>query len=156
MRNDADKTIRDSLGMPPEAYRGGLYDKDLEPLAVFESQPRVKRTVAKHDFTIRGVRDVLTEHGLDPAAEIAKILQAEVPVLKRDGTPALDEAGKPLMRAAIDPETKLKALLSLQDFVSPRLKAVEVTDARPKLTEEQLDARIAAQLDKAKARKAEG
>jgi len=34
------------------------------------------------------------------------------------------EDGKPVMRPAIDAETKLKALLSLQDFVSPRLKAV--------------------------------
>lgn len=93
-------------------------------------------------FNLRAVVDVLTAEGLDPTAEIAKILKAQKPVMHRNGTPALDADGEPLMEPVLDGDTRAKVLLELQQYVHPKLKAVEVKMTGPTMSDEQIDARL--------------
>lgn len=93
-------------------------------------------------FNLRAVVDVLEAEGLDPTAEIAKILKAEVPVLNRDGSPMLGADGEPIMKPVLDGDTRARVLLELQQYVHPKLKAVEVKMTGPTMSEEQIDQRL--------------
>ena len=95
-------------------------------------------------MNLRGVVEVLQEFGLDPTAEIAKVLTGSKPLLDRSGEPVLDKLGQPQYVPLIDIDMKAKILLELQQYVHPKLKSVEVTVKKQELSEDQVDARIAA------------
>lgn len=157
----AGRDYADRMGMPPEAYRGGLYDHedgvipDKREQRITNPGPgaKGKRTVANakpSGFNLKGVMEVLAEHGLDPTAEIAAILMARKPVTKRDGTPVYDpETLQPLTEPALDIDLRAKVLLELQQYVHPKLKSIEHTVKPSELTETQVEARLAALLERA-------
>lgn len=95
-------------------------------------------------FNLMSVADALTQEGLDPFVEVAKVLKERAPVM-RDGKQAVDpETGELLTYAVIGPVDRAKILVELGQYVQPKLKAVEVkVEDRTQLTEEQLNARIA-------------
>lgn len=102
-------------------------------------------------INLRAVAEVLAEEGLDPAAEMVRILREQIPVTTRHGDPVIDpETGKQRMVDAVDTDTKLRMLNELLQYTQPKLKSVEVkVDPSSELTDEQLDKRIAALLAKA-------
>jgi hypothetical protein len=143
-------------GMPPSSYKGGTWDGgNLDAgLVTHKKQPTISTkgkgerrssntSVNPTGFNMKAVLDVLSEHGLNPTEEIAKILKAQRPLMNPNGTPKLDDDGNPIMVPVLDERTRLSALMSLQEFVAPKLKAVEMTQKEPPLSEDQLDARIA-------------
>lgn len=88
------------------------------------------------------VWDTLEEHGLDPTAELARILQP-VALLNPDGSQVLDSEGRPVLKHRLDDRTRAQMFLALHDFVAPRLKAIDVkVDTSADLTDEQLQQRI--------------
>ena len=95
------------------------------------------------------VREVLTEYELDPFAELAKVLMRQEPLVSRAGSPVLDDEGKPVMVDRITGVERAKVLVELAQYVSPKLKAVEmkVEDNRT-MTDEQLAQRINALMGK--------
>lgn len=102
-------------------------------------------------INLRAVAEVLTEEGLDPAAEMVRILREQIPVTTRNGDPVIDPTtGKQRMVDAVDPDTKLRMLNELLQYTQPKLKSVEVkVDPSSELTDEQLDKRITSLLQKA-------
>ena len=100
-------------------------------------------------FALRPVAQVLTEAGLDPFVEIARVLQEQTPVTDRSGNAVLDETGEPLMADQVAGFDRAKVLLELAQYMTPKLKAVEmkVGDLR-KTPLDVLDARIAALLSR--------
>lgn len=104
----------------------------------------------RHRINLRAVSEALIEEGLDPAAEIIRILKTKVPLHTRNGVPVLDASGKPVMVDAIDADTKLRTLNEMLQYTQPKLKAVEMkVSGHLDLNEEQLDQRLAALLAKA-------
>lgn len=145
--------------MPPTAYRGGYYDEDSVVGSVVAASTFVKpgsgsaglRTVANRNasgFNLRGVAEVLAEAGLNPAEELVRVLKERRVVTDRNGNAILDEKGEPVTEPTIDHTLRVKVLMEMQQFVAPKLKAVEVTVKEPDLTEEQIDQRIAALQEK--------
>lgn len=100
------------------------------------------RTATKDRFRLRPVRDVLEAYELDPTAEIAKAMQATKPVFK-DGVPVLGEDGKPLQVPVLDERTRAMVATELMQYVTPKLKAIEVIpkDDTPR-TPEEIDAKL--------------
>lgn len=153
----------DRAGMPPEAFRGGAWDDDSGLKTDSKREQRVvapgpgskgKRTVAnnsKSGFNLRGVIEVLTEHGLDPVAEISKTLMELVPVRDRDGRPVMDDKGKPVMTNALPIDVRTKTLAALIEYVHPKLKSVEMTVKKTELTDDQINERLAALLERQQA-----
>ena len=81
------------------------------------------------------VAEVLIARGLDPTEELVDILQKTKPVTLKDGT----QAQVPVL----DDDVRAKVLLELQQYVAPKLKAIEVkVDGTLELTNEQIDARL--------------
>lgn len=104
----------------------------------------------RHKINLRAVSEALIEEGLDPAAEIIRILKAKVPLTTRGGAPVVDAQGKPVMVDAIDADTKLRTLNEMLQYTQPKLKAVEMkVSGHLDLSEEQLDQRLAALLARA-------
>jgi uncharacterized protein with von Willebrand factor type A (vWA) domain len=123
------------------------------PAQLTKSHTRGKQAGGKDPdaapFNLRPVAEVLAQYGLDPFAEIAKVLMDEVPILKRDGTPELDDDGKPRMRVQVAGVDRAKVLTELAQYVTPKLKAVEMkVEDRRKWTDEELDERIAGLMAK--------
>lgn len=147
--------------MPPTAYRGGLYDEEGIVGSMVAASTFVKpgpasgglRTVANRNasgFNLRGVAEVLAEAGLDPTAELVRVLKETRVVTDRNGNAIIDkDTGEPVREPIIDHTLRVKVLMEMQQFVSPKLKAVEVTVKEPELTEAQIEARIAALQAKA-------
>ena len=52
--------------------------------------------------------------------------------------------GTPRMKPVLDTQTFLKAAMELANYSRPKLKAVEVTNKTPELTDEQIDRRLEA------------
>lgn len=149
--------FRELAGMPPGAYRGGLYDEEgIIGSAVSGSNSTFvrpgmnsagQRTVANRNasgFNLRGVSEVLAEAGLNPTVELVKAISERRVVTDRNGKPVVDADGNQVTEPVIDNTLRVKVLMEMQQFVAPKLKAVEVTVKEPDLTEEQIDARIAA------------
>lgn len=115
--------------------------------------PRIKpKQAARKEgrLNLLAVADALSLEGLDPAVEMVKILNTKIPVTTRDGLPVLDAEGKQVYVDAVDPETKLRTLNELLQYTQPKLKAVEMkVSGSLELSEEQLDERISAILEKA-------
>jgi len=97
-------------------------------------------------FNLKSVVEALTGEGLDPFVEVARVLKERVPVVDRNGQPVIDrETGKPVTVPKIGGVERAKLLVELGQYVSPKLKAVDVkVEDKGALTEEQLDQRIAA------------
>lgn len=101
-------------------------------------------------INLRAVSEALMEEGLDPTLEMIKILKKEIPVLDVNGKPRKDSAGNPMMRPALDDDTKLRTLNELLQYTQPKLKSVEMkVSGNLDLTNDQLDTRIAMLLAKA-------
>jgi hypothetical protein len=99
-------------------------------------------------LNMRAVADVLEGYDLDPIEEVAKVLVKEEPLLDKSGKPVLDENGHPVMKPALDTDTRLRALLELAQYSRPKLKSVEVSSKPPELSDEQIDMRLAALLER--------
>ena len=95
-------------------------------------------------INLKAVAAALIDEGYDPAVEIINILKKQVPVLDNGGSPKLDpKTKKPIMRDALDPDTKLRMLNEMLQYTQPKLKAVEVkVSGHLDLTNEQLDSRL--------------
>jgi hypothetical protein len=102
-------------------------------------------------INLKAVAEALAEEGLDPTTEMIRILKAEVPVLDINGKPRVDpKTKKPMMRPAVDDDTKLRTLNELLQYTQPKLKSVEMkVSGALDLTSEQLDNRITLLLSKA-------
>lgn len=101
-------------------------------------------------INLRAVSEVLSDYGMDPAAEMVRILTAKEPVLDTDGAPILDENGEPMTRPTLDADTRLRFMNELLQYTQPKLKSVDVKiDHTADLTDDQLNRRIALLLSKA-------
>lgn len=127
--------------------------------------PQLNRTRAKKDpltgertrFNIEAVRDTLERYGLDPFAEIAKVCLEQKPLLDKQGNAVLGPDNKPLMVDSVSGLQRAQIMVELGQYVAPKLKAVEHKVEDPnKLTEEQVDERIADRLAEWTQRKEEG
>ena len=76
--------------------------------------------------------------------EIISILKKQVPIYDNNGVPKIDPKTKqPIMRDALDPDTKLRMLNEMLQYTQPKLKAVEMKiSGHLDLTNEQLDSRL--------------
>ena len=88
--------------------------------------------------------EALVDEGYDPAVEIISILKKQIPICDVNGVPKVDPKTKlPMMRDALDPDTKLRMLNEMLQYTQPKLKAVEVKlSGHLELTNEQLDSRL--------------
>lgn len=152
----------DMAGMPPKAYAGGMYDPDdachpgMHSSTFVKPGPDAKgqRTSPNKNgkMNLRGVVEVLSEFGLDPTVELARVLTGHRKVLDRSGNPVLDTEGQPITEPILGDEMRTKVLLELQQYVHPKLKAVEMTVKKAELTDEQVEARLQQLLAKAAAK----
>lgn len=102
-----------------------------------------------HRINLKAVAEALIDEGLDPAVEIAKALNKQIPLFK-NGVQVFDDNGLPVMVPAVDPDTRLRTLNELLQYTQPKLKAVEVKlNGNLELSSEQLDQRLAALIAKA-------
>ena len=101
-------------------------------------------------LNLRAVSDVLEGYGLDPIEELAKVLVKEEPLLSRDGAKLVDADGKQMMKPLLDIDTRVKLLTELAQYTRPKLKSVEVVNRGPELTDEQIDRRLQALLERTK------
>jgi hypothetical protein len=139
------REVEDLRGAPPELKRLKHYD-DFEPRehAASVTSKRPGRINLKH------VAEALLDEGLDPAAEIARVLTEKVPARDRQGMTVVDENGEPVMIDAVDPDTRLRVLNEMLQYIQPKLKAVEVKmSGNLELSSEQLDQRLQTLLAKA-------
>ena len=95
-------------------------------------------------INLKAVAQALVDEGYDPAVEIINILKKQVPIYDNSGLPKLDpKTKKPIMRDALDPDTKLRMLNEMLQYTQPKLKAVEMKiSGHLDLTNEQLDSRL--------------
>lgn len=104
----------------------------------------------RNRINLKAVADACIEAGLDPAVEIARVLTQKVPVRDKMNQIVLDDEGNPVMRDAIDTDTKLRTLNELLQYTQPKLKAVEVKlGGTLELSSDQLDQRLASLIAKA-------
>ncbi len=149
-------------GMPPKAYAGGMYDADdachpgMHSSTFVKPGPDAKGQRTSPNKTqrinLRGVVDVLSEFGLDPTVELARVITGRRKMLDRSGNPVLDEQGQPVTEPILSDEMRTKVLLELQQYVHPKLKAVEMVVKKAELTDEQVDARLQQLLAKTAAK----
>lgn len=136
-----------------------------EPLIDARSRPRFHRDgremtpeerAASPRINIRPVKDVLEDFGLDPTFELAKSLYAQEPVKENgrivyekdaDGLDIVDPLTgelQPKMKYVLSESQRTAVMVELQQYITPKLKAVEVkAEVKTPMSEEQLDARIA-------------
>ena len=95
-------------------------------------------------INLKAVAAALIDEGYDPAVEIISILKKQVPIYDNNGVPKIDPKTKqPIMRDALDPDTKLRMLNEMLQYTQPKLKAVEMKiSGHLDLTNEQLDSRL--------------
>jgi hypothetical protein len=100
-------------------------------------------------INLKAVAEACIEEGLDPAVEITRALNKQIPLFK-NGSQVFDDSGLPVMVHLVDADTRLRTLNELLQYTQPKLKAVEVKmSGSLELTSEQLDQRLAALLAKA-------
>ncbi len=101
-------------------------------------------------INLKTVAQACLDEGLDPAAEIARVLRTKVPARDRSGNVVMGDDGKPVMIDLIDPDTKVRTLTELLQYNQPKLKAVEMKiSGTLEMTSEEIDARLTALLSKA-------
>lgn len=104
----------------------------------------------KHRINLKAVAEACIDEGLDPAVEITRALNKQIPLIK-NGQQVFDDQGLPVMVHLVDPDTRLRTLNELLQYTQPKLKAVEVKmSGSLELTSEQLDQRLAMLLARAK------
>lgn len=104
----------------------------------------------KRGINLRTVAEACIEAGLDPAAEIARALAAQVPALDSKGKPIIGGDGKPVLVGLVDMDTKIRTLTELLQYNQHKLKAVEMkVGGSLEISDEELDQRIATLLAKA-------
>jgi hypothetical protein len=117
-------------------------------------EPQIRRPNRQGKLNLRAVVDVLDSYGLDPIEELAKVLVDKEPARSRDGAPIIDPAtGQPVMKPKLDIETHVKLLTELAQYTRPKLKAVEITNKTPELSDEQIERRLQALMDRNKGAK---
>ena len=139
----------DLAGAPPKLAT--LDDLEL-PTATKSGTKHAQQRTSKKPFGInlKMVSEALIEEGLDPTLEMIKILKKEVPVFDANGKPRVNKDGTPMMRPALDDDTKLRTLNELLQYTQPKLKSVEMkVSGNLELTAEQLDNRLVMLLAKA-------
>lgn len=153
----------EQAGAPPVPYDGvSVFDQVpakrdvtfVKPGRGSEGQ-RTSANRSRSGFNLRGVCEVLEEFGLDPVAEVSRILMERKPVtVIQEGqvVPVLDANGQPKTQPSLDIETRTKVLMELTNFVHPKLKAVEMTVKKPELSDEQVEARLVELLGRASKR----
>lgn len=100
-------------------------------------------------INLKAVAEACIEEGLDPAVEITKALNKQIPLFK-DGRQVFDDNGLPVMVHVVDQDTRLRTLNELLQYTQPKLKAVEVKmSGSLELSSEQLDSRLASLIAKA-------
>lgn len=144
-----------TAGAPPELATVQDYDA-AKPFfggranAVYQSKSNKKGAKMRMRINLMAVGEALAAEGLDPAVEMVRILQSQVPLMTRGGNPVLTEKGKAVMVDALDADTKLRTLNEMLQYTQPKLKAVELkVSGALDLTSEQLDVRLAALIAKA-------
>lgn len=104
---------------------------------------------AAHRINLKAVAEACMDEGLDPATEITKALNKQIPLF-RNGQQVFDDNGLPVMVHLVDPDTRLRTLNELLQYTQPKLKAVEVKmSGSLELSSEQLDQRLSALIAKA-------
>ena len=78
-------------------------------------------------INLKAVAEVLADEGMDPAAEMVRILKAQIPLRDRQGMIVMDSDGNPVMQDVVDSDVKLRMLNELLQYTQPKLKAVEMT-----------------------------
>lgn len=101
-------------------------------------------------LNLRAVSDVLEGYGLDPIEELAKVLTTREPQRARDGSVVKDDKGNPILKPVVDMDTRVKLLTELAQYTRPKLKSVEVVNKGPELTDDQIERRLQALLDRKK------
>lgn len=142
-----DANQRDAVGDAPRVP--SMYDVDDYHTPSHSSQT-ARRGSRSDRLNLRAVSDVLEGYGLDPIEELAKVLTAKDVKRARDGSPVLDGDGKPLTEPVLDMDTRVKLLTELAQYTRPKLKSVEVVNKTPELTDEQIDRRLQALVERNK------
>lgn len=128
------------------------------PATVQAVSSQVKQGGRKpYGFRVKAVREVLESYGLDPTAELVKVLQARKPIY-RNGQQVIDDAtGEAITEPVLDAKTSASVLIDMQQYVTPKLKAIEtrIIDERPKTVDE-IDGEIARLLAKRDAQAEKG
>lgn len=147
-RGDAD--LREQVGdVPRMAAVPDPYGTPYAPQIAAGQGGRTTKSLGR--LNLRAVADVLETYGLDPIEEVAKILVKEEPLLDRQGNAVINQAtGAPMMKPALPSDVHLRTLLELAQYSRPKLKAVEITQKAPELTDDQVEKRLAALLDRRK------
>lgn len=102
-----------------------------------------------HRINLKAVAEACIDEGLDPAVEITKALNKQIPLIK-NGQQVFDDNGLPVMVHLVDSDTRLRTLNELLQYTQPKLKAVEVKmSGSLELSSEQLDQRLSALIAKA-------
>lgn len=113
-------------------------------------------------LNIGAVKDVLEDYGLDPTAELAKVINAEKPLLDREGnvqfvkgddglpiTDPLTGEMQPVTEPVLSQSQRSMLLAELLQYVTPKLRAVEMkAEIRTPPSEQAMDQRIAALVAK--------
>jgi hypothetical protein len=139
--------LREQVGEVPRlAEVPTPFDADYSPQIGAGQGGRT--TKSRGRLNLRAVADVLETYGLDPIEEVAKVLVKEEPALDARGNPILDEHGQAVMKPALPHDVRLRTLLELAQYARPKLKAVEITNKEPELTDEQVERRLQALLER--------
>lgn len=150
-RSRQQANLRDTAGDVPRMASMWERDQATDPI----SEAQIKhgpggRASRSGKLNLRAVSDVLEGYGLDPIEELAKVLTTEEPLRARDGSTVLDQEGKPVMKSVVDMDTKVKLLTELAQYTRPKLKSVEVVNKGPELTDDQIDRRLQALMERGK------
>lgn len=152
--------VSEDLSKPPPSDPEALTEdqRDILELTNIRPVPKPVPDHSKHGtkrgpggrLNLRAVADACVDAGLDPAAEIVRVLQAKKPALDRAGKPILGPDGLPIEIDEIDMDTRLRTLNEILQYCQPKLKAVEVKmSGSLEIPSEQLDQRLQALIAKA-------
>ena len=141
--------LMESVGGVPKLATLEVFDGNVTPESGRKSiASRAAKAPGK--INLVPVFEALIAAGVDPAAEMIKIIKGQVMVTDRSGEPVKDADGLIMMVDAVDADTKLRVLSELLSYTQPKLKAVEMrVSGHLELSNEQLDSRLAALMAKA-------
>lgn len=152
MARDKTKAARlaELAGAPPRMATAA----DLEAAGADTSSTHARQISAANKpnggrINLKAVAEACMDEGLDPAVEITKALNKQIPLFK-NGSQVFDDNGLPVMVHLVDADTRLRTLNELLQYVQPKLKSVEVKmSGNLELSSEQLDQRLSALIAKA-------
>jgi hypothetical protein len=90
---------------------GHIADLKTDKTKRYLDKSRSSRTPGR--INLKAVAEVLEEHGLNPTEEIVKLLRP----IGDDGE---------VLPSKLDPDTRARVLLELQQYTAPKLKSVEI------------------------------